>query len=243
MNPTLTIARREFKSYFDSPLAYVVICLSLLLLGVRVFLWPRPFWQIERASLSTMFEAMPWGLVLLIVPVVTMRLVAEEKRSGTLEMLITLPVRDSEVILGKFLGALGLVAVLILTTVLYPFLMFRVWRLGAIDLGPVLSGYMGVLLFSAATVAVGLFISTLTDSQVIAFFVTFIVLLLFLLVGELGQFVPNALGSVLRELSIMEHFASFERGTVETRDIIFYSSFAVLALLLAFRSLESRKWT
>src|SRR5262245_25835942 len=143
MNTTFVIAKREFKSYFDSPLAYVVICLSLLLLGIGVFWWPRPFWQIERASLSTMFEAIPVGLVVLSVPVVTMRLVAEEKRSGTLEMLITLPVKDSEVILGKFIGALGLVLTLIVTTLLYPILMFKVWHLGAIDLGPVFSGYLG----------------------------------------------------------------------------------------------------
>src|SRR6476661_8107334 len=109
MNATLTITKREFRSYFDSPLAYVVICLSLLILGVWVFNGPGHFWQVDRASLGAMFEALPLGLVHLIIPVVTMRLIAEEKRSGTLEMLITLPVRDSEVILGKFLGAFGLV--------------------------------------------------------------------------------------------------------------------------------------
>src|SRR5437868_10954594 len=170
MNPTLTIAKREFKSYFDSPLAYVVICLSLFLLGVGVFIWPRPFWQIDRATLSQMFEVIPIGLVVLIVPVVTMRLVAEEKRSGTLEMLITLPVRDSEVILGKFLGALGLVLVLLASTLLYPLFMFKVWHLGALDGGPVLSGYLGLVLFAAAAVAIGLLVSIVTDSLVVAFF-------------------------------------------------------------------------
>src|SRR5262249_1324737 len=176
MNPTLAIARREFKSYFDSPLAYVVICLSLLLLGVAVFIWPGKFWQVDRATLSSMFEAIPTGLVLLIVPVVTMRLVAEEKRSGTLEMLITLPVKDSEVSIGKFLGAFGLVLVRVLSTILYPILMFKVWNLGVLDFGPLISGYIGLILFSAAAVAIGLLVSSITESQVIAFFVTFIVL-------------------------------------------------------------------
>jgi ABC-2 type transport system permease protein len=244
MNPTLTIAKREFKSYFDSPLAYVVICLSLFLLGVGVFIWPRPFWQVDRATLSQMFEVIPVGLVVLIVPVITMRLVAEEKRSGTLEMLITLPVRDSEVILGKFLGALGLVLVLLATTLLYPILMFwRPWHLGALDGGPILSGYIGLILFAGATVAIGLLVSSVTDSQVIAFFVTFIVLVLFFIVGELAQFVPNMAGNVFRELSLREHFSSFERGLIDTRDVLFFLSLATLALLLAFRSLESRKWT
>src|SRR4051812_13968176 len=171
MNPTLTIAKREFRSYFDSPLAYVVICLSLLILGVWVFVGPGKFWQIDRASLASMFDAIPLGLVLLIVPVVTMRLIAEERRSGTLEMLITLPVKDSQVILGKFLGAFGLVLSFLLATVLYPVLMFKgIWHLGPVDLNPIWSGYLGLILLSAATVAIGLFISSLTESQVIALF-------------------------------------------------------------------------
>src|SRR3954466_7858219 len=153
MNATLIIAKREFKSYFDSPLAYVVICLSLLMLGVGVFMWPGKFWQVDRATLASMFDVIPIGLIVLIVPVVTMRLLAEERRSGTLEMLITLPVKDSDVILGKFLGAFGLVLVLVFSTALYPILMFKLWHLGAIDTGPIFSGYFGLVLFSAAVVA------------------------------------------------------------------------------------------
>lgn len=243
MNTTLIIAKREFKSYFDSPLAYVVICLSLLLLGVAVFIWPGKFWQVDRASLSSMFEAIPTGLVLLIVPVVTMRLVAEEKRSGTLEMLITLPVKDSDVIIGKFLGALGLVLVLVLSTILYPILMFKVWHLGVIDTGPVFSGYFGLVLFSAAAVAIGLLVSSVTESQVIAFFVTFIVLAALYFMGEISEHVPNVLGTVFRTLSLREHYFQFQRGLIDARDVIFFLSCAALALVLAFRSLESRKWT
>jgi ABC-2 type transport system permease protein len=243
MSPTLTIAKREFRSYFDSPLAYVVICLSLLMLGVGVFMWPGRFWQVDRATLSSMFEVIPIGLIVLIVPVVTMRLVAEEKRSGTLEMLITLPVRDSDVILGKFLGALGLVLVLLVSTMLYPVLMFKFWHLGALDGGPVISGYLGLVLFGTATVAIGLLVSSLTESQVIAFFVTFIVLGALYIIGDVAALVPNALGVVFRELSFKEHFTSFQRGLIDTRDIVFFLSCAVLALLFSFRSLESRKWT
>jgi ABC-2 type transport system permease protein len=244
MAATLTIARRELRSYFDSPLAYVVICLSLLMLGVGVFAWPGRFWQVDRATLSSMFEVIPLGLVVLIVPVVTMRLLAEEKRSGTLEMLITLPVRDSDIILGKFLGALGLVLVLLATTMLYPFLMFKsVWHLGPLDGGPVLSGYIGLALFGAATVSVGLLISSLTDSQVIAFFVTFIVLGALYWLGEIAALVPAAFGTVLRELSFKEHYSSFERGLLDTRDVIFFLSVTILALVFAFRALESRKWS
>jgi ABC-2 type transport system permease protein len=249
MSAVLTIAKREFRSYFDSPLAYVVICLSLLVLGVWFFLGPGHFWQLDRATMGGLFEAVPAGLVVLIVPVVTMRLVAEEKRSGTLEMLITLPVKDSEVILGKYLGALGLVLVLVLATALYPLLMFApralgfFWHLGTLDTGPVVSGYVGLALFSAAAVAVGLLVSSLTESQVIAFFVTFIVLAGVYWIGDFGQYFHNVLGNVLREVSFREHFASFGRGLIDTTDVVFFVSVAVLCLMFAFRSLESRKWT
>ncbi|MEO7329692.1 MAG: ABC transporter permease subunit, partial [Minicystis sp.] len=120
MSTTLTIAKREFRSSFDSPLAYVVICLGLVLLGTFFFFANGGFWQGDRASLTQMFSLIPRGLSLVVVPVLTMRLLAEEKRSGTLEMLITLPVKDHAVILGKFIGAWGLVLVLILATALYP---------------------------------------------------------------------------------------------------------------------------
>jgi len=174
--------------------------------------------------------------------VVTMRLIAEEKRSGTLEMLITLPVKDSEVILGKFLGAFGLVMSFVAATFLYPFLMFKwPWHLGPLDSGPIMSGYVGLVLLSAACVSIGLLISCLTDSQVIALFVTFVVLGAFYWIDFIGQFAPGVVGTVFHELSFKEHLSSFEKGLIDTRDVVFFLSCAGLALLLAFRSLESRK--
>jgi ABC-2 type transport system permease protein len=242
MTTTLTIAKREFRSYFDSPLAYVVICLSLLLLGGWFFAGPVKFWQVDRATLQGMFEALPLGLVVLVVPVITMRLLAEEKRSGTLEMLITLPVKDSDVILGKYLGALGLVLAFLATTLAYPLLMFKFWDLGTLDGGPVAAGYFGLVLFAAATVAIGLAVSSYMESQVIALFVTFIVLVGLWVVGDLGALVGGPVGSVLQALSFKEHFNSFPRGLVDTSDVVFFLSFTLLPLMLAFRSLESRKW-
>jgi ABC-2 type transport system permease protein len=238
MSPTLTIAKREFRSYFDSPVAYVVICLSLFVLGIWTFVGPGHYWQVDRATLAPVFETLPGGLVLLTC-VVTMRTMAEEKRAGTLEMLITLPVKDSEVILGKYIGALGLVLTFVTATLLYPILMFKwPWSLGVLDMGPVVSGYIGLVLFSAASVAIGLLISSLTESQVIAF----IVLAAFYWIGELGSLVHNLAGIVLRELSFKEHYASFGRGLIDTTDIVFFLSCAGLALILSFRALESRKW-
>jgi ABC-2 type transport system permease protein len=128
-------------------------------------------------------------------------------------------------------------------TLLYPLLMFKwPWHLGVLDMGPVVSGYLGLVLFSAAAVAIGLMISSITESQVIAFFVTFIVLLAFYMIGDLAEVIPNLAGTVLRELSFKEHFNSFGRGLIDTTDIVFFLSCAALALILSFRSLESRKW-
>ncbi|MFT3776531.1 MAG: ABC transporter permease [Minicystis sp.] len=244
MGTTLTIARREFRSSFDSPLAYVVICLALVMLGFVFFYLNGGFWQADRATLQQLFIWAPRGLSFLVIPVVTMRLLAEEKRSGTLEMLITLPVRDHEVILGKFLGAWGLVLVLIASTALYPIMMFKLpWHLGALDSGPVLSGYLGLLCYSAAATALGLLISALTESQVIAFFITFVLLFLLHFIGfgiETAQ--SSSLRDVVSFISFDARLAPFARGQIITRDIIYFLSIAVGCLMAAFRALERRKW-
>src|SRR3954468_21986038 len=143
MSPMLIIAKREFRSYFDSPIAYIVICLSFFALGLMFFFLNGGFWQLDRASISRLFESTPMGLSALVVPVVTMALVAEERRSGTLEMLITLPVKDSDVIIGKYLGALGLVLTLLVALLTYPITMFvSPWHLGSLDWGPVRSAIL-----------------------------------------------------------------------------------------------------
>jgi len=243
MNALSTIAKREFKSNFDSPLAYVVICLSFLGLGVFFFVLDGGFWQRDQASVQGLFHYAPLGLSLLVVPVVTMRLLAEEKRSGTLEMLITLPVRDSDVILGKYLGALGLVMVLVLATLAYPIAMFKFpWTLGPLDWGPVATGYLGLTLFSAAAVAIGLLVTALTDSQAIAFFITFFVLSALWFVAQAADFLSGTLGNVLDYISFQTRLEGFARGIIDTRDVVFFVSVTVLCLVVAFRALERRKW-
>lgn len=242
---TLYIAQRELKSYFTSPLAYVVICLTQLLLGVLFFMYRGGFWQVDRATLDRLFEYAPYGLCLLVIPVVTMRLIAEEKSTGTLEMLITLPVNDWEVVLGKYLGALGLVLILILSTAVYPIAMFIwPWKLGSIDWGPVKSGYLGLGLMSAAGTAIGLLISSVTRSQVIAFFVTFAVLFGLVTIGGLASEIsswPRA-GLVMNTVGFQSHMTNFARGLIDTRSIVYFLSISIFSLMIAFRALESRKW-
>jgi len=243
MSPMMTIAKREFRSYFDSPIAYIVICLSFFALGLMFFFLNGGFWQLDRASISRLFESTPMGLSFLVVPVVTMRLLAEERRSGTLEMLITLPVKDSDVVIGKYLGALGLVLVLVLSTLAYPIVMFwHPWNLGPIDGGPVASGYLAMVLFSAAAVAVGLLISALTESQAVAFFITFFVLGALWLFGDLASKAGGTLAAVLNYVSFQSRLNNFWRGLIDSRDVIFFLSVTVLSLMVAFRALERRKW-
>lgn len=242
MSPMLTIAKREFRSYFDSPLAYVVICLSYLVLGVFFFTVGNTFWQVDRASVARLFELAPAGLTV-VVAVVTMRLVAEERRSGTLEMLITLPVRDSDVVLGKYLGALGMVLVLVLATLVYPIAMFKwPWNLGPIDVGPVVSGYVGLVLFSAATVAIGLLISSVVESQAVAFFITLFVLMVLWLLGLGANRLGGAVGNTLQFIAFDTRLSGFWRGLIDTRDVVFFLSVTALSLVVAFRALERRKW-
>lgn len=248
-SPMITIAKREFRSYFDSPLAYVVICLSFFGLGAAFFNYHQ-FWQSGKASLSALYEDVAVGLSCLVIPVITMALLAEEKRSGTLEMLITLPVKDSDVILGKYLGALGLVFTLLGATLVYPVAMFwKPWDLGPLDWGPVWSAYLGLALFSAAAIAVGLLLSSITRSQAIAFFVTFAILVALWFVGFLADGLGGSdsaglqlIGNVSAYISTQQHLEGFTRGLIDTRDIVYFVSIAALALVLAFRALERRKW-
>ena len=245
MSPMLIIAKREFRSYFDSPIAYIVICLSFFALGIMFFFMNGGFWQLDRASVSRLFESAPMGLSFLVVPVVTMRLLAEERRSGTLEMLITLPVKDSDVVLGKYLGALGLVLVLVISTLAYPVVMFKFpWNLGPLDGGPVASGYFGMVLFSCAAVAIGLLISALTESQAVAFFITFFVLGALWLFGDLASKASDypMLAALLNYVSFQSRLSNFWRGLVDSRDVVFFLSVTALSLMVAFRALERRKW-
>jgi ABC-2 type transport system permease protein len=236
MHRTLTIAKREFASYFNGPAAYIVICLLLFLLGM--FFW-NPFFLFNRASVRSMFDLMSI-LLLPTAPAMTMGLLAEEKRTGTLEVLLTMPIKDSEVILGKFLGAFGLMVVLLLLTLPYP---ISVSTLGNLDWGPVVAGYLAVLLQGAAMLAIGVLASSWTENQLIAFFTAAAICFLLWVVSNFLPFLPVAVASVLEWASFNYHFDSMLRGVIDTRDVIYFLSMIGFSLALAFRSLESRRWS
>jgi ABC-2 type transport system permease protein len=252
MRNILIIARRDLRAQFNSPVAYVVIGGALLLLGVLFFLIPRTggsffvgsFWEVDRASMEQLFEYMPPLLALFVIPAVTMRSLAAEKGSGTLELLITMPVRDSEVILGKYLASCAMVMLLLAGTLLYPILMFKwPWHLGALDWGPVWSGYVGCVLFSFAGVAIGMMLSSLTESDVIAFFMTAVILVFLYAIGMIVALLPGLFGDIIGFVSFQTRYQSFARGLIDTRAVIYFLSVATVCLLVSFRSLESRKWS
>lgn len=230
----LAITRRELQAYFDSPVAYIVVIAFLLLAGWMFF---SPLFLMGHADMRGLFAPAPFGpsmLLVILAPAVTMRLVADERRSGTLELLLTLPVRDAEVILGKFLAAWTLILTALLSTVVWA---LSVLRLGDLDLGPVLAGYIGLALFSASLTAIGLLCSTVTDKQVVAFIVGFAVCASLYFVYWLQFFVPQSLASLFEYLAVSSHLENYARGVIDTRDVLFYLSVTGGTLFLATRSL------
>lgn len=234
---TLNIARRQFASYFNGPAAYIVIALVLILTGF-LFFYIGAFFLTGRASLRGLFQMMPFTL-LFACPALTMGLLAEEKRNGTLELLITLPVREWEVIVGKYLAAVGLLAVTFALTLPYPIV---VSTLGNLDWGQVWTGYFGLLLEGSALLAIGMMASSFTDNQLIAFFVAGIFAFMFVVVGYATPFFPSGLASVVEQMSFSFHFESMARGVLDTKDLVFFSSMIFFPLAIAFRALESRRW-
>jgi ABC-2 type transport system permease protein len=248
------VFKKEMRLYFASPMAYVVFTFFLLISGyffsaiflnysdfsVRAFMQPQ-FGQnlnVVDNVMRPLFSNM--GVVLLFfMPMLTMRLFAEEKRSGTIELLLTYPVRDGEVLLGKFLAAEALFAILLTLTLVYPALVAFFTR---VEWAPILTGYLGLLLAGGTFLAVGVLISSLTENQIVAGFGSFGVLLAFWVVGWSAEFAAPPWRSVLQYLSMTDHMDGFSRGVVDTKDVVYYVSAIALALFLTLRSLESKRW-
>jgi len=248
------IFKKEMRLYFTSPVAWVVFTMFLLI-GGYFFYSIFAFYTLASMQ-SAMNPAMGRDLnvtdsvmrplfsnisviLLLLMPLVTMRLFAEERRSGTIELLLTYPVRDGAVLAGKYLAAFALYAIMIALTLLYPGIVVYFARL---EWGPVLTGYLGLLLMGGMFIAVGVCASSLTENQIVAAITTFGVLLLLWVLGWSADYAGGTAGRVLQHLSLLEHNDSFAKGVLDTKDIIYYANFIVLALFLTLRSLEARRW-
>lgn len=253
MRNILIIARRDLRAQFNSPVAYVVLGGTMLLLGALFFMAPHinvggssvgAFWETDCATLDQMFSYLPVLITMVVIPAVTMRSIAAEKGSGTLELLITMPVSDIDVVLGKYLASFGIVVVLLASTLLYPIAMFKwPWNLGSLDWGPVWAGYLGCLFLSCAAVGVGLMYSSLTESDVVAFFLTTATFAVLYGLGWAASSVHGWFGDAVDFVSFQARYQPFSRGLIDTRALVYFTSVTILCLLVSFRSLESRKWS
>ncbi|HTY00144.1 MAG TPA: ABC transporter permease [Bacteroidota bacterium] len=231
----LPVFRREIRSYFNSPVAYVVMIVFLAIIGW--FFSSNLFLQ-NMATMRVVFELVPL-VFLFFIPAVTMRLLAEEKKSGTLELLTTKPVADVEIILGKFLAGWALVAATLVPTLVF---LITLMILGSPDVGPVLAGYAGLLLMGGVYVAIGLLSSSLTENQIVAFIVGFLIIFVLYMLDKVLIYIPSAFASTFEFLAIDTHFSNIARGVIDSRDVIYFASLLGFSLMLATVSLERRKW-
>ena len=237
MRNIVTIARREIKSYFDSPTAYIVIVAFLLIAGWMFF---SSLFLAGRADMRSLFAPgvfSPSMILVIIVPAVTMRLISEERKTGTIELVTTMPVTDAEVILGKFFGAFFLMLVGMSLTLTYA---VSVAAVGELDWGPVISGYIGLTLFTASLVSIGLFCSTLTSNQIVAFIFGFIICAVLYFVYWLQFLVPQDMVGFIEYLSVSYHLDNIARGVIDSRDVLYYLTLTSAGLFMATRSLSSQ---
>jgi ABC-2 type transport system permease protein len=234
MHAIVTIMRRELRAYFTSPIAYIVLAAFL---GLSGYLFFDGFFRVGNASMDGFFATMPW-LLMFFAPGMAMRLLAEERGQGTIEMLLTFPVRDIEVVLGKYLAALALLAVGLLASL--PFA-FTVASLGNLDWGPVWGGYLGTLLLGGTYLGAGMFASALSKNQIVALLIGIVVCVLSFVLA-MGGNLGGTLGQIVQYASPAYHFNSITRGVIELRSLVFYFSAIGIALLATTQVLESRKW-
>jgi ABC-2 type transport system permease protein len=230
-----TVAGKELRSYFASPLAYVVTAGFLVITGIFFALS-----VILTSEASLRFALDNFRVILLfITPLITMRLLAEEQATGTIELVLTSPVRDWELVVGKFLGALALFGVMLALTLYYPFLLFLY---GKPDPGPIVSGYLGLVLLGAGFIALGLLTSALTKNQIVAAVLAFAILLLLWLASPIGDVFSGPVRDILRYLSALDHYSDFSRGVIDTRDVVYYLSLVVAGLFATVQVVGARRW-
>jgi len=253
MQNILAVWQREMKSYFVSPVAYVVLTIFLVLAGMFFFgnLSEVVQYTLMQAQMGqggqpidvpsyvtrTLFDTLTIVL-LFLVPMLTMRLFAEEKKQKTLELLLTAPISNLQTMLGKYLASLTFLAILLVSSMIT---ISPLFIYGQPDVQPIISGYLGLFLYGAALLALGLFISTLTENQIIAVVITFGISLTLWLISVIGPSAGTA-KEVINYLSIINHLEDFIKGVIDTSHVIYYLTFAFVWLFLAYRSLESMRW-
>ncbi len=250
MNNILLIAGKEYRSYLKSPMAYIVAFIFLIFTG-SFFVFYLSSNNYNDTSIRGFADPLAlFGLgglgnifLLLFASIITMRLISEEKKMGTWELLLTSPVKDVDVVVGKFIGSFGLLASIIALTIYYPIMLYI---FGDPDTGPIVSSYIGLFLFGSAALAIGIFASSITANQIVAAVVSLGITGGLWVLGVLPQQIasmPTGLKTVFNFVSLSGHSAGFVVGVLDTRDIIYYVSITVLFLYMATRSLESSRWS
>jgi ABC-2 type transport system permease protein len=252
MNNILAIAGKEVRGYFSSPIAYIVIGLFALTFGyffyALMLFFDRQSMQmmgmgagasanVNEQLISPAFQN-TMVVFLFILPMVTMRTYSEEKRSGTIELLLTAPLTDFQIIMGKFLGAMTLYASMLAITLIHVGIMFLI---GDPEPLPILTSYLGLLLMGGCFISVGLLISSMTKNQIVAGMVTFVVFLMLWVINWIATFTPTA-APVLNYLSFTDHLTDFMRGVIDTKHVVYYVSFIAFGLFLTARSVDTERW-
>jgi ABC-2 type transport system permease protein len=253
MRNIIAIADKELRSYFASPIAYIIIGLFSLLFGWFFYMYLMLFvqqseqmMQMGGGGAANINQSMIRGvllnsavIILFVMPMITMRTYSEEKRSGTIELLLTSPITDLQIILGKFFGALGLYIAMLFVTMLYMGILFY---LGNPEWRPIATGYLGLLLMGSCFISAGLLISSATKNQIVAGVITFAVFLMLWVINWIGESSGPTTRALVSYLSITEHFDDFARGILDTKHIIYYLSFITFGLFLTAKSVDSERW-
>ena len=236
MRNVKAIYLKELRSYFDSPMAYIFLVLFALLNG---YFFTNTFFLIGQSDLRALFQIVPL-VYLFFVPAISMSLIAREKNLGTIEVVSTLPIHDVELVTGKYLAAVTLIAVGLLFTIVHFLTLISVAT--SVDYGAVLLGYFGLMLLGAFYAAVGTFASSVTENQVVSLIVAVAIILAFFLMDKMLIFVPVGLSGILQYLSADFHLSNISRGVLDSRNLIYFGSMIWLFLILTIRVLDMRKW-
>ena len=238
MRASWIIAKKELSSFFDSLVAYILLIAFLGFSGFFTWLWGSDIFYHKQASLDIFFNVALWSLFFFI-PAITMRQFAEEKKSGTIELLLTKSLTDRQLIIGKFLACLLLVVIALAFTLPY---YISVANLGNIDHGSTITGYLGLLLMSSAYIAIGLLASSMTSNQIVAFLIALLAGVVFqFILGSLGSGQSGWLGAVLTDLSVPHHYESMSRGVIDTKDVLYFLALTFLGLMLTELVISKRK--
>jgi ABC-2 type transport system permease protein len=237
LNKIWIIARRELHSFFDSLMAYIMLVAFLGFSGFFTWLYGSDIFLRNQADLQVFFSIAYWTLFFFI-PAITMRMFAEENKSGTIELLLTKAITDWQVVFGKFLACLILIGVALLLTLPY---YITVWKLGPVDHGSVWTGYLGLLLMSATYISIGLFTSSITNNQIVAFLLAIFIGIFFHIIFDvLANSTTGVIGSVFSYLSVSTHYESISRGVIDSKDLVYFFSVIFLGLVLSEVKLSKR---